>query len=234
MTTEKTVYHLDQCAVFGRTLAEYTAYFNLDGLLPGHRFLDIAGGSASFTAEVRALGYHARAVDPAYTQNARALRLRVQADFAQCIRKLHEARSHFVGDDRQLVEKIAQRQRAMDTFLADFPAGRATGAYLGAALPDTGLETGAADYVLCGHCLFLYGHLPAFSPEFHVDALRELARLATLEARIYPVIQMNGQPYPELDHVREELAKVGIASELRRVDYEFLRGANQMLVLHGK
>ncbi|MDP0499744.1 MAG: methyltransferase [Verrucomicrobiota bacterium JB022] len=232
MSISAPTYDLQSCAVFGRTLGEYRRYFALDGILPHYSFLDVAAGSASFTAEAHELGYRARALDPAYAMNGRALRLRIQEDYERCIDRLKLSRAHFqAAADQTLQAAIQRRADARDRFLADFPAGQGMGRYLADGLPFTGLETGAFDYVLCGHFLFLYGHFEEFDYAFHLAAAQELARVARIEARIYPVIQMNSEPYPHLDALREALEGQGIASELRPVDYEFLRGANQMLVL---
>ncbi|KAF0094177.1 MAG: hypothetical protein E1N59_2238 [Puniceicoccaceae bacterium 5H] len=233
MSISSPVYHLESCAVFGRTLHEYRRFFALGDLPPGASILDVAAGSASFTAEARALGYRAKALDPSYAMNERALRLRIEDDYARCIDRLMLSRAHFNGRDGALEAAVAQRREAKDRFLADFRLGQAAGYYLADELPHTGLETAAFDYVLSGHFLFLYGQFEGFDRDFHLAACRELARLAAVEARIYPVIQMDGEPYPHLDAVREELEQTGVHSELRTVDYEFLRGAHQMLVLQG-
>ena len=61
------------------------------------------------------------------------------------------------------------------------------------------------------------------------DAIRELYRVCRGEVRIFPLLEQGGRPVPELlDNLRTSL---GIPYSVRRVDYEFQRGGNEMLVL---
>jgi hypothetical protein len=54
---------LDRVVPFGRTLGEYRAMFDLsDGDLQ-RQILDLSAGSASFTAEMSALGYRVTEID---------------------------------------------------------------------------------------------------------------------------------------------------------------------------
>jgi hypothetical protein len=63
------------------------------------------------------------------------------------------------------------------------------------------------------------------SREFHLDSLAELKRVAR-EVRVFPVLDLNGRVSAHLDAVQERLD-----TKLVTVEYEFLRGANQMLVV---
>jgi hypothetical protein len=51
------------------------------------------------------------------------------------------------------------------------------------------------------------------------------------QVRAYPLVDYGADPYPEIDELRTRLAERAIASEIRRVPYEFQRTASRMLVL---
>src|SRR5436309_1654471 len=71
---------IGEMLVSSRSLGEYRAMFSLtDAELTG-KILDCPGGAASFTAEVRALGGRAVAVDPAYTRPVGDLVERTRTD----------------------------------------------------------------------------------------------------------------------------------------------------------
>jgi hypothetical protein len=97
------------------------------------------------------------------------------------------------------------------------------------ALPHLPFLDGAFDLVLCAHLLFVYA--ARFDPAWHLAACLELARVSAGEVRIHPVCGPNGRRYPQLDELRRGLEAQGLASELRRVDYEFFAGSTSTLVL---
>src|SRR5689334_809929 len=73
---------LPAVAFFGRTLAEYAAFFDLDvTALRGRDVLDVAAGPASFVAEACARRINAVAVDPLYTLAPAELADRVGTDY---------------------------------------------------------------------------------------------------------------------------------------------------------
>ena len=115
---------------------------------------------------------------------------------------------------------------AMETFLADFEAGKREGRYLPHALPALPFADAQFDLALCSHFLFLYtDHL---SCEFHCQAIREMCRVAG-EARVFPLVDLEGRPSAYLESVCEELRGVGYSCEVLAVPYEFQRGADRML-----
>ena len=98
-----------------------------------------------------------------------------------------------------------------------------------AALPGLPFDDGAFRLVLSAYLLFAYpDHL---DEEGHERALRELLRVAREEVRVFPLIDTAYVRHPALDDLRRRLAADGVDSEVRRVDYEFQRGGDEVLVL---
>ena len=117
----------------------------------------------------------------------------------------------------------------MQRFLADLPGGLREGRYLVQALPHLEFRDDEFDLALCSHFLFTYSD--QLSPDFHIDAIREMCRVAC-EARIFPLLKSYGGPSPHLEPVVDALRELGYGAEIREVPYEFQRGGNKMLVVN--
>jgi hypothetical protein len=222
---------IGEMIVSARPAAEYQAMFDLrDGDLGGP-VLDCPGGAGDFGAAVRAAGGFVTSVDPAYALPRATLLEKARADTLRGNRYVEEHRDLYVWSFFGSVEDHRERRlEALERFAADFePDG---GRYVAAALPRLPFDDRAFALVLSGHLLFTYpGHL---SFEDHLAALGELARLSAGEARVFPLLDTELTAYPRLDELRARLAAEGVASEIRRVPYEFQRGADRMLVCAGR
>lgn len=118
----------------------------------------------------------------------------------------------------------------MDRFLEDLSAGLEEGRYTDDALTQLHFGDGDFDLAFCSHLLFLYSG--TLSLEFHVAAIREMCRVAR-EARVFPLLGAQGKPPPHLVPEIQHLRELGYVVARRRVPYEFLRGANEMLTVTG-
>lgn len=230
------VFELPSVAFFGRSLAEYVEFFDLDlAHLKGKAVLDVAGGPASFTAEACRVGVDAVAVDPLYGSRQETLETHVQLDYERMFKgiRMRKNRGRFrMKSFSSIGAAERDRRSAARRFLEDYEAHFVHGRYYGAALPQLPFFDRTFNVVLCAHLLFI--HAAQFDYSFHLAACRELIRVARDEVRIHPVCGADGKPYGELDRLRSDLEAVGVASEVRSVDYEFFVGANSMLVLTRK
>lgn len=214
--------------VTSRSYAEYRAMFGLAEL--PRSVLDCCAGGSGFTAVAAAAGVDAVAVDPAYELSGRELADAVRSGTSTGGNIVDQYSGdftwHWYGGRE---ERDRMRTEAAEQFLADRAAHPER--YVAASLPHLPFDTGRFELALCSHLLFTWSdHLDA---TWHLAALRELARVAA-QVRVFPlVVQGNGAPVPFLDHVRHELAEGGLLSEIRKVPYEFQRGADEMLVLGG-
>jgi hypothetical protein len=64
--------------------------------------------------------------------------------------------------------------------------------------------------------------------DFHIASIREMLRVAK-EVRIFPLLDVNAQESRYLQGVLERFQEYKL--EIRKVNYEFQRGGNKMLVL---
>jgi ubiquinone/menaquinone biosynthesis C-methylase UbiE len=94
-------------------------------------------------------------------------------------------------------------------------------------LPNLPFENHAFDLALCSHYLFLYSkHV---DEALHIASLLELCRVAK-EVRVYPLISLDGSRSRHLDAVISVLKNKNIDVSLQPVEYQFQKGANEMLL----
>jgi len=93
-------------------------------------------------------------------------------------------------------------------------------------LPSLPFENNAFDLALCSHLLFTYSE--QLSACFHIEAVLEMCRVAK-EVRIFPILEMDGQPSRHVPAVCEALDGKGVHCSIETVEYEFQRDANKML-----
>jgi ubiquinone/menaquinone biosynthesis C-methylase UbiE len=220
-------FKLEDVLPWGRNRAEYEAFFDLASLDPGTRILDCAGGPASFNAEMTTAGYRVTSVDPLYQFAAGDIAGQVEATREKMLAGLRAALHRFTFTWHGSIERHDQiRMAAVRRFLDDFEAGKQAGRYRVAALPQLPFADRKFDLALCSHFLFLYSeHL---NVEQHMAHIEEMMRVAA-EARIFPLLDLDGEPSRHLDPVRERLAECGYDTAVQRVAYEFQKGGHSML-----
>ena len=219
---------IGELLVSSRSLAEYRAMFGLTDADLQRRLLDCPGGAASAVAEINAAGGGATACDPIYAHyDAVALGTLAQRETARGNRYVQENRDAYVW--RHFADPaahLASRTRAAERFAADRQHN--PDSYVAGELPNLPFAAGEFDLVLSSHLLFSYAD--RLDLAFHHRAIRELVRVSRREVRIFPLIGSDPTRNVDLDELRRRLAADGIGTEIRRVDYEFQRGANETLV----
>jgi hypothetical protein len=218
---------LDNVVCFGRGYDDYVRMFDLSEADLGRGILACADGPAGFNAGMRARGRRAVSVDPIYRFSADEIRERIRVTFDTVIEQARAHREQYVWDSVRSVEELARlRMEAMEAFLADLEPGKREGRYLPHDLPALPFAEGEFDLALCSHFLFLYtDHLTL---AFHCAAIREMCRVAG-EARVFPLLDLEGRPSRYVEPVCAELRAKGYECEACRVPYEFQRGGNEML-----
>lgn len=220
---------LDQVFPWGRTFAEYGRMFALRPTeLASLRILGCADGPASFNATLTARGGRVVSADPLYSFSAAEIRSRIEAARERIVANTERNVAAYRWDEIPSIDAmVARRMQAMEAFLDDFAHGTRDGRYIRCELPRLNFPDRAFDLVLCSHFLFLYSPIVTF--DFHWAAVREMLRVGR-EVRVFPLLDFNGAPSPHVEPLLEALRSSGCAAGLRRVPYEFLLGADTMLV----
>ncbi|MGO4205236.1 methyltransferase domain-containing protein [Rhodococcus sp. TAF43] len=220
---------IGEMLISSRSLDEYRAMFNLtDGDL-ARRILDCPGGAAGFTSEVIDLGGDVTACDVAYFEPGVADLAVIAA--AETDRGNRYVRAHseqyewtFFADPD---EHQRTRQQAAEQFATHIR--RHPDRYVAGRLPLLPFADASFDLVLSSHLLFSYSDV--LDHTFHVSAIGELMRVARDELRIFPLVAVGSSaPYPRLDELLADLRDRNIAGRVVKVDYEFQKGGNHMLV----
>lgn len=220
---------LDKVVPWGRSYDEYIRMFALTEVDLERRILGCGDGPASFNAELSKSGGHIVSVDPIYLFDVDQIKSRIIETYEEVMAQTRKNQNEFVWEAILSVDELGRiRMSAMELFLADFEAGKQEGRYIDGELPFLPFETGQFDLALSSHFLFLYSaHLSA---EFHLQALREMLRVAR-EVRVFPLLMLGGAPSPHIAFIKEQLDGDGFCLEIKHVPYEFQRGGNEMLVI---
>ena len=228
-------FSLQRVIPWGRTFAEYRAMFDLSAADLCRRILGCGDGPASFNAELTALGGDVVSIDPLYAFPGTAIERRVEEAFEVAMDQARRNPDDFVWTHVRSIEELGRRRMgAMRRFIRDYPSGTDQGRYLEASLPELPFADRSFDLGLSSHFLFLYSE--QFDLGFHLDALREMLRVAA-EVRVFPLLQVGGAPSPHVQAAVEAMRSKGVEAAVEPVPYEFQRGGNRMLRLrrdHGR
>ncbi|MBT5231366.1 MAG: SAM-dependent methyltransferase [Methylococcales bacterium] len=219
---------LNDIVPWGRSFLEYKEIFSLTDSELKKKILGCGDGPACFNAELTASGGNVVSVDPVYQFNEAQIRSRIDAVYPQVMAQVSQNAADFVWQSIASVAELGKvRMQAMSLFLNDYTEGKAAQRYVEGALPELPFADAEFDLALCSHYLFLYSdHV---SQENHLLSLLELCRVAK-EVRIYPLITLSGDVSKHLDPVISLLKKNNVKVSLQTVQYQFQKGATQMLV----
>jgi SAM-dependent methyltransferase len=224
-------FQLTDVVPWGRTFDEYVAMFALDETDRSRSILGCGDGPASFNAEALQRNIKVVSADPLYQFSVPQIRKRIADTAPMVARQTKDNAQDFVWNRfKSVTELVAARMNAMQVFLTDFEAGLEQGRYVPAELPNLPFFDGTFDLALCSHFLFLYSE--HHDAQFHIQALRELCRVAQ-EVRIFPLLELSGAPSRHLPQVMNALEAGGCTVKIEPVNYEFQKGGNQMLRLVG-
>ena len=213
---------------WGRSAAEYEAFFALSDVAPSARILDCGSGPSSFVAEWSRNGRYVVAVDPIYRFSARDFLADFDSTAPQMLAGMRKARDRFKWDYYGSPEDVVQRRRdVLTAFIADFQAATRSGRYVSACLPELPFLSESFDLVLCSHLLFLYS--AEFDSEMHLSFLREMLRIGR-EVRVFPLLDMDGKLSAHLEDTIQAL-RVSTHVELVPLSFEFRSGDSKMLRL---
>ena len=224
---------LGDIIVTARPFDEYLAMFDLRPAdLSTATVLDCPAGASGFAEGARAIGCEATACDPLYTgmTSHGELVARARRDTAFGNQYVADTPDTYVwGFFRDLDDHLSRRMAAVDAFDRDRMAN--PDRYVMGALPHLPFSDDAFDLVLSSHLLFVYPD--HFDAEAHLDGVLELARVASGEVRMFPLVDTTTRPWAGLLDLRRALSARGHATEVRHVPYEFIRNGDAMLVIDG-
>ncbi|NDP48825.1 MAG: SAM-dependent methyltransferase [Sulfuriferula multivorans] len=220
---------LDKVVPWGRSYDEYVAMFALTDADLKSRILGCGDGPAGFNSELTKRGGNVTSIDPIYSFDTRQIKNRIVETYETVMTQMRENKRDYVWEVIPSIEQLGQlRMSAIETFLADFDAGKQEGRYIPGALPSLPFDVKKFDLALSSHFLFLYStHLSA---DFHLQAILDMLRVSH-EVRVFPLLALNGVLSPHIQFLSESLADHGFTTVIKQVAYEFQRGGNEMFII---
>jgi len=224
------VMKLEKVIPLGRSLSEYTRIFSLSQLDLNKKILGVADGPASFNAEATKIGIQVTSIDPIYQFSGAEIKARFNQVFDRVMSQVKATPKDWVWEYHKSPEDLRQnRIKAIELFLEDYDRGKEKGRYQIQELPNLNFKQDTFDLALCSHFLFLYSEY--YDYQFHYDAILEMLRVSQ-EVRIFPLLTLMLEKSPYLDRIVADFTSLGYATSIVKVEYEFQKGGNQMLVIN--
>jgi len=218
---------LEHVVPWGRNLSEYKEMGLFRDTDKDKKILGCGDGPASVNSELTKLGVDIVSIDPVYRFSKAQIAKRVEETSDVIGEQLRKKQDDFVWKNIPNVDALINlRLSAMREFLDDYDLGKEEGRYQYQELPKLSFEDQAFDLVWSSHFLFLYSE--HFDLEFHKKSVLEMLRVAK-EVRIFPLLDLNNQISPHLQGVMRFLERNGYICKIEKSNYEFQKGANEML-----
>ncbi|MNJ43075.1 hypothetical protein D3C77_380640 [compost metagenome] len=230
MRKENIGLELSRVIFVGRTYEEYVKMFDLtDEELKNYTILDAPAGACSFTAIASQLGYRVTAADIAYFHSVEQLYQKGMEDIEHAIEGISKVKEKYKWDYFNSIDELEkQRNSALHDcvrHMKHFPE-----LYSPAVLPELPFEIGQFDMILSAHFLFMYAD--RLDINFHKKTLQEMTRVARKEIRIFPLADLTGNRYENLQEIIMFIHDLGWKAEERIVSYEFQQNGKSILRLY--
>lgn len=213
--------------LWGYSVDEYREMFDLSQEDMNSRILEYGCGPSAVNAQQFQEAHQAVSCDPLFVLDKDTLSSKAIMIFAQMADEVRNEKEQFDFSRNGSLEQLLEyRQEGMKTFFADYERGKAEGRYFGAADYHLPYSDFSFDLALSAH--YLFADLEDQSVDFHLNVIRELARVAK-EVRIFPLNDMDGKTSEFLGPVLLQLQKNGYGVEIREVDYHLHKSENAML-----
>lgn len=218
---------IDHIIFIGRTYEEYLNMFNLSlEYLEGKRILDCPAGACSFSATARKYDIDVEACDLAYYFKDDVLYEKGNNDIKHMINKMEHSKLNYNWTFfKDLNDLEFHRKKALETCVKDMKNNQDK--YCPVEMPQLPYNNNAFDVLLSAHFLFLYADV--FDIDFHIQTIKEMIRVTKEEIRIFPLVDMGGKRYKNLDEIIKLLKDNGYKTSEIKVPYEFQVNANSFL-----
>jgi len=219
---------LENVVPWGRNLQEYQKMFQLSQKDLQSKILGCGDGPSSFNFEVTKLNGNIISIDPIYQFSKDEIQKRIDETSSVVSKQLKQNQNDFVWKSIKSVDELINiRLTAMSNFIKDYDNGKKEGRYIYQELPKLSFKNDSFDLVLSSHFLFLYSE--HFDLQFHIDSILEMCRVSKNEVKIFPLLDLKNQKSNFLEPILEVLKRKGFETKIIKTDYEFQKGANELL-----
>jgi hypothetical protein len=204
---------------------DYRQMYDLTTVELSKKILDFSAGTSSFNCEAHRQGMSVVSVDASYQLGLDEMRLQADHCFFHAVEQLRTNSKRLKASSEQAVLKvIAQWQKNLALFLADYATGKQEGRYQPCVLPTLPYEANQFQLALCTNYFFNQ----SMPRETILLTLKELARVAE-EVRIFPLLDSEGNMPAELGPLMLYFQQNHFGVEVRAVSHRALKNGNAML-----
>ena len=220
---------LDHILLLGRSLAEYSQFFNFDDICQTQdKILDMGAGVSSCCAELTKRGHHVRAADPIYDLSADIIESKCRSDLDNVVTQLPEtAHNYRWVYYKDLGDLKRHREDAYERFLTHFRLDPLL--YIKTEFPQTSFQDNEFTVSLVSHLLFMYDDRLDYN--FHKQSILELSRVTSREIQIYPLTNLKAQKSSFVNQLMQDQDLSGLEILVDRIDFEFVKNANERLTI---
>ncbi|VAY88301.1 hypothetical protein MNB_ARC-1_1189 [hydrothermal vent metagenome] len=219
---------LENVVPWGRNKQEYQDMFQLSREDLQSKILGCGDGPSSFNFEITKLNGNITSVDPIYQFTKDEIQTRIDKTSSVVSEQLKQNQNDFVWKSIKNVDELIDiRLTAMNNFIKDYENGKKEKRYIHQELPRLSFENDSFDLVLSSHFLFLYSE--HFDLQFHIDSILEMCRISKKEVKIFPLLDLKNQKSEYLEPILDILKNKGLEINIIKTNYEFQKGANELL-----
>ncbi len=227
---QSTKLDLERIVFIGRTFEEYLDMFLLsEEELKGKKILDCPAGACSFTAVGNKSDLDITACDIAYYHSGEDLKNKGLLDIEHAMNHMKKAQNNYKWDYFKDIEGLRIHRLSALQDCANHMR-ESSERYVPTTLPSLPFKNEEFDILLSAHFLFMYSDRLDY--QFHIETLDELLRVTKEEVRIFPLVDLEGKRYNQLDKIISYLTDSGCKVEEVNVPYEFQTNANSMLRIY--
>lgn len=221
--------NLNDIVLVGRTFDEYFKMFNINNIDKSEKILDIASGVSSFCAEGNSIGYNVTASDRIYCFSAEEIEEKCANDLEDTLKKLSEVKDLYKWTFFNGIEDLKiHREKAYKRFIEDYKQ-TASKRYVNTVYPRSEFKDKEFTIALVSHFLFMYDEFLDY--EFHKQVIKEIIRVTSKEIRIFPIVNLKGEKSLFAEEIINDKDFKGSDIGIIKVDYEFVNGGDEMLVI---
>lgn len=221
-------FNLENVVPWGRNFNEYKLMFQLNESDVSKNIAGFGDGPSCFNYEATQQGYSVTSFDPIYQFSKDELKKRIDDVRITVMQQMRENINNYVWTNIKNLEELENiRMSAMRLFLSDFEKGKQDGRYIYHELPNRLIYADDSfDIGLSSHFLLMYTIL---GYEFHIQSMTEMLRVCK-EIRIFPIVDLDANKADLISKVINYFDK-RYDVEIRKTQYEFQKGDNNMLII---
>jgi SAM-dependent methyltransferase len=218
---------MSDLVLWGHDAEDYQEMFDLTPDDLSGSLLEFGCGPSAFNSEMQHRAKRCVSCDPMFCLDADTLKTKSLLVFADRVERVaHEMENFDFSQYNGFEGLVAHRRAGMEKFLADYTLGKQEKRYQ--PVQDLSLPFADFSFDLALSSHYLFGELDNQDLEFHVQAIKELARVA-IEVRFFPLVDHAMQTSPFLGPVLLALQQDNYGVEVRSVNYSLQPKGNAML-----